>query len=153
MLRGKWGGYGRTFVVVMVAAVAGGCGSKSSVKTGRASGKVTFKGQPLTEGVVSFVGEQGGAGTGMIGSDGNYTLRTATGLSIPVGVYTVSVMPASPIPTDDPETAMRKAVANKGIKPPSLSSQIPVKYQSPSTSDIKKEITEGDNTINIDLQG
>src|SRR3954453_15047519 len=74
---------GRCLVLVTAALCLFGCGGHpSKPKLGRVSGKVTYNGQPVTKGLVSFVpsggpgAQTGQAAPGEIGPDGSYTLTT-----------------------------------------------------------------------------
>ncbi len=51
------------------------------------SGKVTFQGQPVTEGVVNFVSESGFGARATLGTDGSYRLRSHHGNGIPLDNY------------------------------------------------------------------
>src|SRR6266511_1129906 len=64
---------------------ATGCGGSKVVVTG----KVTWKGEPVTKGVVAFVPEDSdevGGGTSNIDEDGNYTLTSPTSGKMRVAV-------------------------------------------------------------------
>src|SRR5579884_1223222 len=88
-----------SLVLTLSAAFLVGCGDASRPKLGRVSGKVTYNGQPVPKGVVSFVPRSGpGAATGQgatgeIGSDGSYTLTTFDkGDGAVLGEHTVLVV-------------------------------------------------------------
>lgn len=57
-----------------------GCGAKPKVTEGlkEVTGKITYKDQPLTSGIVTFFTEkrEGMSATGIINADGTYSLRT-----------------------------------------------------------------------------
>ena len=54
-----------------------GCGGKSQFpETLPVSGKVTYKGQPVTKGTVTFQSDTGQPATGEIQPDGTYRLST-----------------------------------------------------------------------------
>ena len=78
-----WGKF-RTFLGFAVAAMAvltvAGCGRPSGVSFAPVTGRVVVNGQPLAEGSVHFVpdesqGTSGPMSTGVLQSDGSYTLR------------------------------------------------------------------------------
>lgn len=111
-----------------------GCGG--SKPTGTVSGKVTFQGEPITEGEVLLVSDdKTNGGTATLDANGTFKLPQP----IPVGTYTVCVTPPPLEMADDPSQAA----------PPS--SKIPDKYYSELTSDLKREISEGENTLDIEL--
>ena len=68
----------------------------------KVSGKVTFQGQPVTEGVVNFVSESGFGVRATLGTDGSYRLRSHHGNGIPLDNYKVSISPPpfDPVPLD-----------------------------------------------------
>ena len=94
--------------------LAAGC-SDSGLKLGRVSGKVTYKGQPVQGGIVSFMpdeakGTVGPPASGAIGSDGSYTMSTnSSGDGALVGYHKVAVVGVDPNPVNpgaavDPES-------------------------------------------------
>ena len=131
-----------------VCALAAGCGTAGpTVKSGTLKGKVTFKGQPPKPGAsIQFVGESGTGASGVIGSDGSYTARTGDSLSLPVGIYKVSVNVASKQMT--PEQAMKAAQAGEDL----TGKDIPEKYRNPNSSGEVAEVKEGQNTFNLDMK-
>src|SRR5215213_7297166 len=90
---------GCCLVLVASASLLAGCGGDpSKPKLGRVSGTVTYKGQPVTKGLVTFV-PVGGAGattgqsaTGEIGKGGSFALSTfANGDGAVLGEHIVLV--------------------------------------------------------------
>ena len=69
-----------TYLVSLALASVAGCGgdsASSGVTTAPVKGKVTYKGQPLTVGTISFEPENSGReATGEIKSDGSFVLTT-----------------------------------------------------------------------------
>jgi hypothetical protein len=110
-------------LLVLVA----GCGRSGY---GQVEGKVTFKGQPLTEAAIVFVPERGPAAGGAVGEDGSYRLLTKRlGDGAVLGrckVAFVSPDPLKPLP-------------------------IPKKYLDAETSGLTVEVKEGQNTINFEI--
>src|SRR4051812_24314393 len=76
-----------------------GCGGDANMpKLGKVSGKVTYKGQPVTSGHIVFTpaagkgGDTGQTATGEIESDGSYTMTTFnTGDGAILGQHIVTV--------------------------------------------------------------
>jgi hypothetical protein len=128
-----------------LAICLAGCGS-DALPVAEVSGKVTFRGQPVTEGTISFHNSDGlgyGGGEATLGPDGSYRLETAAG-GVTVGEYKVSVSPPMVINSSDPRTPPfkeYKQVAN-----------IPAKYHTPATTDLKATVKEGENTLDFDLK-
>lgn len=111
-----------------------GCGS-GGPPTGSVSGKVTFNGQPLTAGIVTFVNEEAGTGaSGQLDPSGSYRIE-----SIRTGEYNVAVHQAPPPPD---ETGQRAEL-------PKLN--IPEKYLTPETSGLTATVNEGGNVRDFSL--
>jgi hypothetical protein len=94
--------------VVMAVALAG-CGPGNGLTLGRVQGKVTFKGEPVRYGTVSFVpdttkGSDGPMAMGNIKDDGTYVLSTSDpGDGAVVGHHKVSVVGLDPTPVTKTE--------------------------------------------------
>ena len=122
-------------MTVLLAIVAlSGCGEASSTYTGPlipVKGKVTYKGQPLINGTVSF--EPDGAGRevqGEINPDGTYVMSTyKPGDGIVPGLYRVGI-------TGKP----------KGGRP------IPPKFRGGSSSKIEADASSDKTEFNFDLK-
>ena len=116
------------------ALVLAGCGSEAAKVPVR--GKVTFKGQPLTDGSVMFVAQGSGVtATGTIKPDGTYELHSGKpGEGITPGAYKVSIAPAF----YDPRTG----------SPPKFAT----KYQDPEMSGLTAEVKDGAGVFDFDLK-
>jgi hypothetical protein len=118
-----------------------GCGFIDN--TGTVSGTVRYKGQPLSEGSVSFVSEKGQVATGTIDSSGHYTVS-----HIPPGPAKVTVQVVSaegPPPMSflgTPKPTQGKATGPK----------IPLRYSTASTSGLQLNVTKGKQEFDIDLK-
>lgn len=118
-----------------------GCGTGRS-KLARVSGKVTYKGQPVSNAVITFLPSASSPpATADIQADGTYSLRTPNvGEGAVLGSHVVVMV----------TRWQGLATGTEEHKPPSLV-VIPPKYSDPSTSGLTAEVQEGDNTINFDL--
>ena len=130
-----------TAVLCVVAAMLLGlscAGCRPRVERGRISGKVTFEGQPVAEGLVLFSNaEKGIHMTASLKADGAYEIITAAGKGLPLGAYQVCVSPPLSVPTNDPQ-ARPKTYAN-----------IPPKYSRFETSGLTLNVQSGQNTLDI----
>ena len=92
-------------------------------------GKVTYKGQPLTGGSITFESEENGREShGNIQPDGTFVLTTfKEGDGAPAGVHRVAV-----------------SGTGKGV--------IPAKFHNPSSSKIQVEVSEGKTEYPIELK-
>lgn len=129
---------------MLTLSLGQGCGSNQTDRgpVGVVSGKVTFKGEAVTEGTVHFTNATSGfGGTAAIESDGHYRLSSSEGL--PVGQYSVTVMPPvvmeSIIP-NSPPSEVPKEMPN-----------IPEKYRFEGSSGLNVDVTAGKVTFDIDM--
>jgi hypothetical protein len=114
----------------------GGCGS-GELPTGQVAGKVTYKGEPLTKGVVTLVNSQTGIGASSeLDSSGAYRIE-----SVRAGDYQVAIQPP---PAPSPEEMAEGAKVEE--------SPIPAKYNDPKASGLTATVNEGVNTADFDLQ-
>jgi len=108
-----------------------GCGP-GAPPTGSISGKVTFKGEPVTTGVITLVNDEAGLGaSGELDASGNFRID-----SIQTGQYKVAVYRPPPPPE-----------SNVDLKNWKLS--IPGKYQDIETSGLTATVNEGENTADF----
>lgn len=145
----------RTARAAVVAALLSGvallvgCGP---TPTGTVSGTVTVGGQPIQNGLITFVPEKGESASAAI-LDGKYT----TG-PIPVGPCKVSVInrPANPAG----EAAVKEEVgvgpgdvmpAPKPSKSKAKEVSVPQKYSDPTTSGLTHTVSAGASTRDFDL--
>jgi hypothetical protein len=102
-------------------------------------GKVTFKGEPVAEGMVQFFDDKTGrGGEATIGADGTYQT------TLPPGSYAVLIIPpmiTRPSKSDTPPDMMPKKMPN-----------IPVKYHSSQTSGFKAEVSADKTTHDFDMK-
>lgn len=122
------------FVFALTSAAVIGCGSEAAKVPVR--GKVTFKGQPLTDGTVTFVAQGSGVtAAGAIKPDGTYELHSGKpGAGIAPGNYKVSIAPAF----YDPTTG----------SPPKFAAR----YQDPETSGLQADVKAIGGTFDFDLK-
>lgn len=136
--------YGWAVALVAAVLVAGCARPRASV-----SGKVTYKGKPVTSGNVVIVGQDGKASPpGPIQPDGTYAIAGA-----PVGSVTAAVdnpPPAEPPPnapknSNDPEVKQDKELAARYVATPD-------QYKDPKKSGLQHDLQSGSNTWNIELK-
>ncbi len=128
------------FVAMTCGWIFSGCGepAKEVGPTGTVSGTVTFDGSPVTEGRVQLYSQstgEGGATT--LDAQGAFRLEEP----LPVGAYSVFVLPP-PEPAPSPDVAYE----------PKEYPNIPEKYRSEMTTDLKVEVAEGENTFPIEMK-
>lgn len=107
------------------------------------TGKVTFRGQPVTDGRIRFNNQQAAVDvTAILTPDGSYEMVMAEGKGLPEGTYAVAVLPP-----------MAKAPLGPMVsaKPQSYPN-IPTKYRDPSTSGLTYVVQPGNNTFDVDMR-
>jgi len=119
-----------TFLTAAILVGVAACGSDNGLNLAYVSGKVTYKGQPISNGMVMFEpdeskGNTGPQALGTIKSDGTYILSSQdAGDGAVVGMHRVGVLGIDPEPT--------KAKALPSIE------QDPLKYlQAKTQADMK----------------
>lgn len=112
------------------------CGCGSNTPSAVVSGKVTYKGTPVTQGLVGFLAK----GSPPIGTslrpDGTYEIE------LPVGDYQVRVDTPPPMPAGWKEG---------DPLPLNLVRQVPEKYASFSNSGLTASVSEQESTKTLDL--
>ena len=133
----------RAWMVLLVvgALSATGCSGSNLVEV---TGKVTYKGKPVTSGTISFVAADKPSAYGDLNPDGTYALHTNDpGDGATPGAYQVFVV------------AMQDQA---GLLPeqrsPLPAPTIPIKYTSLATTDLKADVVSGKkNVIDFNLEG
>jgi hypothetical protein len=106
------------------------------------SGKVTFGGQPLTTGTVTFhPASDGPLAIGQIQPDGTYQAEVGTESGLISGSYVVTVVATGPMPPAVP-----------GGPEPLPQSLIPARYGNRETTPLRYTITPGANTIDLAIE-
>ena len=132
---------GRFFTLVTLACgfVGAGCSGESGPAQREVTGKVTFQGSPIEEGVITFEDAQAGyAESSELGPGGTYQLKA------PDGSYTVYVEPPVVVvedTADSPGGEEEKQVEN-----------IPFQYRNSVESPLKAEVGGEGSVHNFDLQ-
>ncbi len=122
-----------------LCSLLAGCPSNSGPPRYQISGKVTFQGQPVEEGVITFSEPTTGqVNEGPLGSGGTYSTE------LPAGSYKVSIAPplVETKPTaDTPPDLVPKKVNN-----------IPKKYWVQESSGFTADIAKDKRTFDFDLK-
>jgi hypothetical protein len=111
---------------------------------GKVSGRVTFQGEPISEGLIIFSNEELGVFmSAEIGSDGTYEVEMAKGYGLPLGTYHVAITPPliehPPGPIDSPPDEQAFP-------------EIPSKYHFPENSGLTFRVKSGENEFSPDMQ-
>jgi hypothetical protein len=132
-------------LLAALAATPAGCAPNNDrPKTVPVQGKVTFKGEPVTKGTVTFQADSGQSAVGQIQPDGTYRLGSfeQNDGAIP-GHYKVMIIANDADPTKIPGSS-------PGYKPPR--DLVPRKYGSFETSGLEADVAEGKTAIDFELK-
>ena len=80
--------------VFITCSILGGCGPSDNLSRAPLTGKVTYKGQPLSHGMIGLLptdGTKSPQGSGAIARDGNYKISTAGKSGAVIGTHKVIV--------------------------------------------------------------
>ena len=128
------------FVVLSLPAIVGCGGDEDPV--GSVTGKVTYRGNAVQEGNVSFRAQGAGiVASGQLQPDGTYQLLFGGTPYVPAGEYAVVITPPSYLVDPEKPHPQRKAQPN-----------IPRQYRKDSTSPFKVAVKEGENTLDFEMQ-
>lgn len=126
----------------LIAILLTGCGHTpgSGKERNDITLKITFGGEPVTEGVVNLENPQTGeGGGGTLSEEG-----TATISGVVLGTYTVVVLPPDPDPVP-PEPG-------KPSPPPKTYENIPAKFRQNQSSPLKVDVTADSAEFEFDLK-
>jgi hypothetical protein len=122
-------------LIVVILAGSCGCGASGAGPLANlvpVKGKVTYKGQALTEGVVRFEPEGfGRPASGKLQPDGTFELSTLNVPGVVAGHHRVSI-----------STSSKNLAKDRGFR----------KYASPNTSGLTAEVTADKTDFPFDLQ-
>ncbi len=115
-----------------------GCGGEPEIPTGQVKGKVSYEGAPVSEGVISFYSSELGVGASAdLSEKGLYTITDP----LKTGKYAVTILPPPEAPPQDAiPVSTKKEYKN-----------IPLKYRDPNKSELIFEISEGDNSFDVNM--
>ncbi len=131
-------------VGLLIGAISGCTESVERPKTFPVGGKVTYKGQPVPKGTVTFQPDEGHPAVGEIQSDGTYQLSTfAQGDGALPGHHKVFIIANTADPTKIPGST-------PGWTPPK--DLVPKKYNTAATSGLEATISQDQKTIDFDLK-
>lgn len=137
-----------TSTLLATLVLLAGCGGDSAgPKVGTMTGKVTYKGVPLTTGTVQVHGADGRGGSGPITPDGTYTVGDAPLGDVTITVKVVASAMAGMKPVARPPGT--PAMPGESDKPPVI---IPANYGDKAKSGLTFTIKSGTQTNNIDLK-
>jgi hypothetical protein len=128
-----------TTALTMAALIVAGC--ENGPTRGEVRGKVTYKGQPVKEGTVTFLNPtEGGAAEATIGEGGAYEVAGGA----VVGEYIVEIKPVTEMRDTDPGKSPPAPVEKNAP-------DIPKKYRMQGTTPLKAKVEAGKNEFNFEM--
>lgn len=126
------------------AVAAAGCGGEPPL--GSATGRVTFRGAPVSEGAIVFTDSaQGAAYVADLEADGKFAFQVARGAGLPPGTYEVTIRPPRP---NKPALGYVAPNYKKADYP-----NIPKKYHEAKTSGLSVTVQSGEQApFDFDMQ-
>jgi hypothetical protein len=145
-------------------AVVGCPGGGTAIQTDYVEGVVTLDGEPVAGAIVTFQpkGPGGMSATGMTDEQGKYTLNPVGGGQMAAeagsgtlaGEYYVGVVKTEmevPLSEEEAEEQGVEYVPPTGMESTKVTHIVPERYNNPKESGIEKTVTEGQNSIPIEL--
>lgn len=131
--------YLRSTLVILGTFLAVGCGSGGPPASAKARGTVTHADKPVAEAEIYFIAaEKGYSANATLSAEGKYEITS----NLPPASYKVFLTP--PRITKPPMDGQPPPVAKEV--------DVPNKYRSETTSDLKAEVKAGNNTFDFKLQ-
>ena len=131
----------RIFGILATMVLMVGCsGGSSAPPTGQVTGKITFRGKPVTVGTITFSPVSGGPNAyGTIQPDGSYELSTDTSIGgdgAIVGKHKIAIR------------------AQKATKPGTMAAPLllPRGFENPDKSGLTAEVKAGKNVLDIECE-
>lgn len=142
VIRGRQLQVGGSVVLGLLVSMAIGCGQGGSnvgpKQDASISGKVTYKGKPVTDAIISFESPDRGA-YGTPFKDGTYSVPKMAS-----GEFTVTVNPVAAPPKMEP-------TADGKIPEAAKREDVPQKYRGAATSGTKTTVKAGSNKFDLDM--
>lgn len=137
-----------TVTMAVITTMTGGCGSRRP-EMAAVVGTVSFDGQPLAHGVLTFESPGMRPATARV-VDGRIVEATTfrTGDGVPVGTHMIAVFARDNTRAKPDSDPGKQTFAAEGMVGRSL---LPRRYNVPATSGLSATITAGSNTLSLSL--
>lgn len=138
---------------LLLSTVAACGGGVDYGPTGTIQGTLTMDGQPLPAGtqVVFMHPEKGYAAFGGTDAQGHYEITSWNDGQMPVGTYHVMIQPAAGANSDE-EPSPEDLLDNPEKFEQAAQANFPFKYRQTNSSGLEFPVTEGANTIDIEIK-
>ena len=147
----SWHGGHLQLLALTVSIALGGCSGSSDLSA--VTGKVTYKGQPVSGATILFMGDETTRpATAISSSDGSYSLMTLDKKGAAPGQYSV-IVTKTEMPAESGEPPSMEEAAKRATRsPPAPKELLPAKYGDATRSPLKAEVKKGQpNRIELDL--
>jgi len=145
----------RITIFLVSSIMLAGCGSDLP-KTSSVNGKVTYDGQLVTQGTVTFYPKSGRSALGRIQSDGSYSLTTFAkedGALLGQHVVTIEALRFTNVDKQPASLEEELEMARSGNSPRVAKAEwlVPKRYSQRNTSELTAEVKPSGAEINFDL--
>jgi hypothetical protein len=144
-------------LIVAIALALAPAGCSREPKIARVNGKVTYRGQLVTTGTITFYPESGRPAIGQIGPDGTFKLTTHTdGDGAFVGnhrvtIHATKVGAGSIVEAKSFDEESKLARSEKTLVAGKIEWLVPEKYSREETSTLTAAVKAGSNTIDFEI--
>jgi hypothetical protein len=149
-------------LAAVLAVVAPGCEPAGGYR-GEVSGTVTYNGQKLNSGQITFKNDKGIESSGSIQPDGSYKIPDAPIGPVKIGVRTMNfagmagrpgMQPGGNIPKETkPPEGMAPTGGAPAMPPGGKPVMVPEKFADPESSGLTYTVTKGTQEHSIDIPG
>lgn len=142
----------RFLAPLLALCLLSGCG-KDAGPTGKASGTLQYKGQPLPAGhvVVFMEPKSGRVAFGKTDVAGKFRIDSWNKGNLPVGSYEVTIRPPQEVGAEAGDSPAPPKESAGPPKQARLGFAFPAKYAETASSGLKREVKAGDNDFPIEL--
>ena len=138
-------------LAILFCAFSGGCGS-GHPETFPVAGKITYDGQPVTQGTVVFYPEEGRSAMGTIAADGSYRLTTfEDGDGALPGRHTVTITAIAQSASAPASMEEEMEHGMLGSMEGSIRWLVPERYSRRETSELTADVPTEGGTIDFEL--
>jgi hypothetical protein len=141
------------WLILVATSFSAGCSSGNALGTVPAGGKVTYKSQPVSGAIITFLGEgDARTATAITAADGTYHLTTLDSPGAMPGSYAVLVEKIETPAELNRLVSMEEAAKNAAKPLPQPKKLLPAKYADATKTPLKFEVKKGQsNTFDLPL--
>ncbi len=144
----------KRLILALTLLLAAGCGAKNKNAPANLSGKVTYKGQAVGGGTITFFPKDaGGVYSTSISADGTYNMSDLPTGDLQVAIETDSAKDLNPAGPGGAQYSKAMGPKPPGWQPTATGTyvKIPAKYAKKETSGLSVQVQHGKGTKDFDL--